>query len=383
MAHLVRRAISAARKIVVNLVRPWPMHPWITVAAAPFYIILSFVILALSAVAGVSGPSVWAFVASVAVPLAFIATAFTWSFRRYGGHRAPSWPVYYGILFSAAVLSFTSRLILLPVEKLEANDATTILGFYNASSPAIGILRWFIILWVITVIFGVFGSRLQQEIVRADEALALAKMQQRRLVQADSDTRRQVSNLVHNEIQSSILTIGMQIEQIAHDAPTETADRLRSVSDELEYVRGDQLHGVIAELAPEFDLVGIPQAIRSLTRRYRPIMSVTEEFAAEAVRAAENKEHMSEAIYRICEQTLLNAAAHGHASQVALRLTTKNDDLIFKITDDGVGLPEAVSPGLGTVVIDSWVGHMGGTWSRRSAGAHGVIVTVRLPIKSG
>lgn len=41
------------------------------------------------------------------------------------------------------------------------------------------------------------------------------------------------------------------VEQIARDVPAETGDRLRSITDELEDVRGERLHEVIEGLAPE------------------------------------------------------------------------------------------------------------------------------------
>ena len=85
------------------------------------------------------------------------------------------------------------------------------------------------------------------------------------------------------------------------------------------------------------------------------------------------------ALYRIIEQALLNAAAHGHARHVDISLTQTSGELRLAVDDDGQGLPATITQGTGTAIITSWVGVTGGTWSLAPGDQQGtrLVVTIR------
>jgi len=371
--------VRATGRVVLNFFRPWPIQPLIALALIPFYLTWSIAAVTFAVAANVPAPSQVQLVISVVLPVALLGGIFYLVQRHYGPRTAPSPVVYYAILLLASGVSYFSRMLSLNFSESTLSD-TQLWNLFGIGTPIASIIRTAIALLLLNSIFGIVGVRLLGEVRRAEDALALAKLQQQRLVQADEATRRQVSSVLHDEIQSSILTIGMQVEQIARDVPAETGDRLRSIADELEYVRGERLHGVIAELAPEFSLVGMRQAVTSLSRRYRKTMAVTLDLDPEVVRTVESDMTMAEAVYRITEQALLNSAAHGRASAVVIRLAEAGDVVILTVTDDGQGLNQVTTPGLGTVVTDAWVSQLGGLWVREPARPRGVKLRVRLPL---
>jgi signal transduction histidine kinase len=85
-------------------------------------------------------------------------------------------------------------------------------------------------------------------------------------------------------------------------------------------------------------------------------------------------------LYRICEQGLLNAAIHGHATECSIQVTlTPRDELVLHLTDNGVGLQgKPVQPGMGSTVISAWVESLGGQWALEPA-ASGMTLTATFP----
>jgi nitrate/nitrite-specific signal transduction histidine kinase len=78
-------------------------------------------------------------------------------------------------------------------------------------------------------------------------------------------------------------------------------------------------------------------------------------------------------IFRIVEQSILNAFVHGPAKRVQVNVSTDSmgvTDII--VSDDGPGVSvEKITSGLGTSIIDSWVGIFNGSKKIDSAPGHG------------
>ena len=85
-------------------------------------------------------------------------------------------------------------------------------------------------------------------------------------------------------------------------------------------------------------------------------------------------------IYRICEQGLLNAAVHGHATECAIQVRLDGrDEFVLEIQDNGVGLPPSPGePGMGSTLISAWTETLGGHWTLESATV-GATLTAVIP----
>ena len=103
------------------------------------------------------------------------------------------------------------------------------------------------------------------------------------------------------------------------------------------------------------------------------------------VQVDENSERLDSlhllGIYRIIEQALLNAFVHGPASNTLVTVTTSSTgDTEISVADDGPGVDIAtVQSGVGSAIMDSWVGIIGGQKSIDSVPGHGYRVQVRFP----
>ena len=88
-------------------------------------------------------------------------------------------------------------------------------------------------------------------------------------------------------------------------------------------------------------------------------------------------------LYRICEQGLLNAAIHGHATECSIHVwVNAENELVVELHDNGVGLlPKTAEPGMGFTVISAWVESLNGQWSLSPATV-GMTLTASLPART-
>jgi signal transduction histidine kinase len=87
------------------------------------------------------------------------------------------------------------------------------------------------------------------------------------------------------------------------------------------------------------------------------------------------------AAYRIVQEALMNVAKHAQARSCNIRLALAGA-LQIEIADDGVGLSDARSPGVGLRSMHERAAELGGTCEIGSMVGGGTRIGIRLPVKN-
>jgi len=228
-------------------------------------------------------------------------------------------------------------------------------------------IRLFVPLLVFNSALGTVFARLQREATAAQDALELVVTQRRLLLESEERVRGQVAEYLHDRVQTDLVSIGLRIRAAVSPGPAEMVSEVGEALADLEGVRADKIRAASRQLSPNLEHVTLEESLRDLAKTYRPAMVVTvsvSESAALELRRGDRVTR-STAIYRICEQGLLNAAIHGNATECSIEVTrTSGDKLILHLNDDGFGMQgDTLQPGMGMTVISAWVEALGGQWS--------------------
>jgi signal transduction histidine kinase len=86
-------------------------------------------------------------------------------------------------------------------------------------------------------------------------------------------------------------------------------------------------------------------------------------------------------LYRIAQEAISNAIRHGRAKNITIHLDTVANEIIFSITDDGIGLPPAApgKNGMGLHIMNYRAGMIGANLQVKRLPARGTRVTCILP----
>lgn len=241
----------------------------------------------------------------------------------------------------------------------------------SPSLVAAGILpnavRTFIAITIVQSIAGLLTRRYAEQTALATAALDTVVKQQRLVVEADERARRNVAEFLHDRVQADLLVVAMELRAIAADADPEVAERVRRTIPELERIRSTEVRSASRRLSPALDSVGLDTALQELADSWDPAMRVRVSFdsaARERTLHGSDSRDLLVAIYRVTEQAILNAAAHGSASRVDVSLTMPAPvTLMLSVSDDGRGLPPPpISRGAGTAIMDAWCAVAQGSW---------------------
>ena len=195
----------------------------------------------------------------------------------------------------------------------------------------------------------------------------------RRLVTAQDAERRRLERNLHDGAQQALVAALIDIGRV--DTPFALPVARRTVA-----MAADSLTELLTSDRPAvLDEVGLVQAV---TRAARPLerlgLSVTVRHSANI-----SESEVTTAVYFCCVEALQNVAKYAAARTVDLEFEIVDDDLVFAVTDDGVGfdITRADMAG-GLRHLDERLAVVGGTFTVDTRMGAGTRIAGQVPARS-
>ncbi len=203
----------------------------------------------------------------------------------------------------------------------------------------------------------------------------------RKMVSLQDDERRDIARELHDELGPLLFAIRANVvammdsgvTDLGIDSPPQKA---------LQSVEALQLTNrrILDRLRPmHIEELGLESSIRKLLRNIRsqaPAIDVTFEIDP-ALEDADGV--ISQTVYRVLQEGITNVLRHSQATQMRLRATAAEDEVLVEISDNGVGMPADFAMGRGLTGMRERVRALGGTFElSRSDGR--TYVRCRLPL---
>lgn len=187
---------------------------------------------------------------------------------------------------------------------------------------------------------------------------------QESLVLAEEKFRASVSRHLHDNLQTRLVAVGIQLNQIRNAVDDDSSRKILSVVSEIETLRSSGVRDFSKSITPNIEQEGLEVCIERLLADYQNVISCTLHKMSTLDRDIDARDRFGLGTYRIIEQALLNSLAHGGATKFDVYVIKQNDKLKFRIVNNG-SLFEAhrANQGHGFAVIDAWVNKFSGTWN--------------------
>ncbi|WP_434621813.1 ATP-binding protein [Azospirillum sp. B2RO_4] len=237
-------------------------------------------------------------------------------------------------------------------------------------------------------------DRLGTGIAALADGLAAAERENRqagqRIVAAQDAERREIAREIHDELGAALFAIKVDAGRILRlrdgDGDTEAAERAGKILDTAAEVHRLSRR-ILARLRPALlDQLPLSEALAELAgdwMRRQPHIAVT--LAIEPPAAVADLDGCDEVlrltVYRLVQESLVNAFRHAAPSVVAVGLRIDPDMVEISITDDGPGMPsggDAENSGFGISGMAERVRTLGGILSIGTAAGGGTRVSARL-----
>ena len=231
-------------------------------------------------------------------------------------------------------------------------------------------------------------SRLNDQLHRANVQLRENAVELERL--AEIRERNRLAREIHDTLGHTLTGIIMGLEAVLaiSEAAPEEARRRVAVIVQTAREGLDDVRSSIKALRPDaLETHTLEEALRSLFANFRLTTSVEIHFQQDAgpLLFASDEEHV---LYRILQEGITNAVRHGHATEIFIHITRRDNLLTIHLRDNGLGCADW-KEGFGLRHMEERLGLLGGsmTCGNRDEdtddGEQGFYLIASLPVRGG
>ena len=202
-----------------------------------------------------------------------------------------------------------------------------------------------------------------------------------RIVSAADAARRSLEHDLDSGPQQQLVAVKVKLGPVRKLAEDAGATRTAGLLADIESQAGDAIQAVRDFAAgvypPLLGAEGLAVALTHETRKAAVPVHL------EAHDVGRYPRDIESAVYFSILEALQNTAKYAEASQATVRLTARNGDLRFEVSDDGRGFdPTTIQPGAGLSGIADRIDTIGGTTTITSTPGTGTTITGSIPVKS-
>lgn len=212
-----------------------------------------------------------------------------------------------------------------------------------------------------------------------------------RVVAAREEERRRLHHDLHDGLGPVLASQGLKIAAVSHllDNDLESArDILDGLAAQNEATVAEIRRLVYALRPPELAELGLVEAIREYVAGLNVGEQPGTRFFLEASPLDQAGNRLPEVVevsaYRIVTEALTNVARHAQADRCTVRLRLEvaegGDRLCLEIIDDGIGISDNVTHGVGVGSMEQRAEEIGGVFRLQSSPDRGTRVVAELPI---
>lgn len=194
---------------------------------------------------------------------------------------------------------------------------------------------------------------------------------------------KRIAHRLHDESAQMLALVYLELNDIARDAPAETANRVHGVFSLLDEVCS-QLRNLSHELRPiVLDQLGLMPALKLLIDGVQARSAMVVDLKGDT--GGRLDPAIETVIYRTVQEALNNACRHANAGNANVQVWRENDAIYCAVSDTGDGFNHEqsrnqYSPGLGLIGIQERARALGGNFDISSQPGFGTTLQVAIPL---
>ncbi len=200
--------------------------------------------------------------------------------------------------------------------------------------------------------------------------------------------RNRLAREIHDTLGHTLTGIIMTADAVLalfDPAPEEAKKRVQVIAQSARDGLNDVRRSIKALRPDALEKASIEEALESLVANFHQTTSANiryEQLAGPLSLASDEED----TLYRVIQESMTNAVRHGHATEIHVRLTRREDLLTIEVRDNGLGCGGVeVQEGFGLRHMRERLGLLGGSFTcgdrAEEDGAQGFYIVVSLPLR--
>jgi two-component sensor histidine kinase len=206
-----------------------------------------------------------------------------------------------------------------------------------------------------------------------------------RLINAQEEERHRIARELHDDINQQLAVLAIELQSMETVVPqlprSQMKERLRSLWNKTNATSQDLQH-ISHRLHPsKLEFLGLVGALRGLGNEFKQTPGVKVDVQIRTVPTLLGKD-VSLALFRVAQEALHNSTKHSKARNMRMELFVDADDVVLRISDDGVGFDVLAveDKSLGVLSMEERLRLIGGNLVISSRPGLGTQVEARVPL---
>ncbi len=206
-----------------------------------------------------------------------------------------------------------------------------------------------------------------------------------RLISAQEQERSRIARELHDDINQQVAMLAIELQQLQGSLPADFPEGREKVqalwekthllSTEIQHL-SHQLHSA------KLEHLGIIAALRGLCSEFSEQHKIEADFQFRQVPPKLDSD-ISLTLFRVAQESLHNVVKHSHAKKVRVELVGSADEVLVRVSDDGVGFTaNRHRTGLGMISMNERTRLVGGTFTVSSIPSLGTQVEAAIPLST-
>jgi signal transduction histidine kinase/ligand-binding sensor domain-containing protein len=206
-----------------------------------------------------------------------------------------------------------------------------------------------------------------------------------RLMKAQEQERIRIAGELHDGVMQEMLAVAMMLGTAKRRIPANSDAQPTIEKAQQKLIQaGSDIRQLSHELHPPLlQEAGLPRAVQGYCEQFSdgcsiPVVCEADERVGDLSRGA------ALALFRIVQEALGNAAKHGAAKLITVRLTRSEGVVSLTVADDGVGFDRSglgSAAGLGLITMRERAAQLNGTFELESTPGRGTTISVEIPFR--
>lgn len=237
----------------------------------------------------------------------------------------------------------------------------------------------------------------QRRVIKYQLNLQKIKEEQQKLllhaaIESEEKERQRIAGDLHDEVGASLSTVRLYMLQVSKKQTLQQAEDVTDAAKEILDEVVAKVRQISHRLSPEMLMqFGLKDALQNMVQSLKDSGAVEADFISpEDISRLQPDREL--AVYRILQEITGNMLKHAGATQMAIQLQERNNDLIIKVEDNGRGFTQtsfeklkSTPGGLGLKNIQSRVDILQANINFTSGmtGTQGTVMTLKVPVRVG
>jgi signal transduction histidine kinase len=203
-----------------------------------------------------------------------------------------------------------------------------------------------------------------------------------RLIEAQEEERLHIGKELHDDICQSLAVLGYELDRLLDTLPDEARSRVHGISERIRHLTShiDRLSNQLHSLTLK-DL-GLPIALRTLCAD----LAESDEIKVQCRCSPESVDldgRVALTLFRTAQEAVRNIRQHSRAQHACVELLSDANEILLRVSDDGVGFDPITAPfgdSVGLASTEERLESIGGSLLLRSARGRGTVIEARSPL---